>query len=421
MFARVILPLALFVAVVGGTAWVVQWLPNWRQRPQPPVTQPSQPVLVFEQKRAVWDPTDTDYAAEFEFGPGGHYDYLFTNPGPTPVQLGVSHVNCGCINKVKACLLSLDALEEYKRDKRDDKLHWEVLPTDERHGITVPPQSGGIIRPVWGDRSASGLRTFKITLWSQPEGKGRDQETVLVAPVAFVMPVRYYPEMRDIGILAPQGMARADFWFWSATRDHFALDLKEKTGDPCFVFQATPLDKAECGELTKRLRAANINTRVKSAYRVEVSVYEERGGGQLDLGPFHRNVPLAIDDAVADLPTGPLLKGWVRGDIAVGNPEDLGQIDFRSFPIRARRDRRVPLWTAAGVKLSADQVPEFLDVELKEKETAANKTRWELHVGFRSRLLRPGNLPEGSAIILRTNGMPPRRIRIPVLGNAVQG
>jgi hypothetical protein len=191
------------------------------------------------------------------------------------------------------------------------------------------------------------------------------------------------------------------------------------------MFRAVPLDQAECADLQKRLlQDAGINTRVHSAYRVEVTIYEERGGRQLDVGPFQRNVPFAIDQPVADLPAGPLVKGWVvLRDITVGNPEDLGHIDLKSFPINVPREpRRVPLWTPAGVKLELvkPEVPDFLDVALAEKETAANKTRWELRVGVRSRLLRPGTLPEDGAIILRTNSMPPRRIRIPVLGTAVQ-
>jgi hypothetical protein len=421
VFTRVILPLALFVAVVAGTAWVVQYLPSWRERRRQAVTAPSPPALVFEQKEAVWDPGDKDYVAEFEFGPGGHYDYPFTNPSPTPVRLGLTSVNCGCVSKVLVCLLSREELEKYKRDKSDSGLRWEPLAKDEQHGVTVPPDSAGIIRPVWGDRSASGRRNFTIKLWSQPEGKGRDQETFLVAPVAFVTPVRYYPEMRDVGRIAPGGVARADYWFWSATRDHFAVDVKEKKDDPCFEFRKVLLDSAERAELQKRLKGAGINTRVLSAYRVEAVVHEERGGRQLDLGPFQRTVPFAIDEPVPDLPGGPLLKGWVLGDITVGNPEDLGHIDLKSFPIKVPPEpRRVPLWTRAGVKVVKDQVPDFLDVTLTEKETTANKTHWELRVGVKSRLLRPGTLPEDSAIILRTEGMPPRRIRIPVLGTAVQ-
>jgi hypothetical protein len=226
VFTRVILPLGLFVAVVAGTAWVVQYLPTWRERrQQQPVAQPSKPALQFEQQTgpdvagvvhvpAVWDPTDSNYVAEFEFGPERHYDYPFKNPSPAPVQLGVTRKNCICIRKVLVCLLSHQELQAYKRNQTASPSQWQELPIDPQHGITVPPDSSGILRVVLQDRSASGRRNFLIHLWSQAEGKGRDPETVLELSVAFVMPVRYYPEMRDVGRIASGGTARTEFVFW---------------------------------------------------------------------------------------------------------------------------------------------------------------------------------------------------------------
>src|SRR5207302_1952695 len=101
----------------------------------------------------------------------------------------------------------------------------------------------------WEVRKTNSRNNLSIKLWSQAQGRGRDQDLDLQTPVAFVMPVRFSPQIKDFGSLGPHSVERAEFWFWSATRDHFDLDVKEKKEDPCFVFQATPLNAAECRDL----------------------------------------------------------------------------------------------------------------------------------------------------------------------------
>jgi hypothetical protein len=422
LLTRVILPLVLFVTIVAGTAYVTQNLRSGRTLQ--PVTRAGPPVLQFEQTEAVWkhpDPEVKNYAAEFEFGSADHYDFPFANPGPVPVELGLSYTSCGC-SMVKVGLLGLAELEAFKKDRKDERISWQTLPKGETKGITVPPHSGGIVRLGWEVRKIISHNTLLIKLWSQPAGRVRDPETVLQAAVAFVMPVRFSPQIKDFGNLGPRGKAPAEFWFWSATRDHFDLEVKDKTPDPCFVYHVSkPLSEAECRVLGKDLRERGFLTLVKSAYRVTVDIHAEREGKQLDLGPFVRNLPMVVDHAVADEQAGPQLKGWVRGDIVVGTAEEAGRIDLKSFPVNSPREKLIPLWTDAGVKLVTDQVPDFLDVELKAKATANNKTRWELRVRVKPQLVLPGPLPEDSAILLRMDGTPPRRIRIPVQGTAVQG
>jgi len=405
LFTRVVLPLVLFVAVVAGTAWVTQYLPNWRKRrATPPVVPPGTALLQFEQKKAVWDPEDKDFAAEFEFGKEGFYDFPFTNPTAVPVQLGVSFMSCGC-STVSASI------------QKDD---WQILTVQDTKGITIPPQAKGVVRLMWTVRKTNSRSNLAVKLWTQTEGRPREQNIDLEALVAFVLPVRFSPHIKDFGTLVPHGVGHAEFWFWSGTRDHFDLDVKEKKDNPCFVFEAKPLSAAECRDLEKRLKDMDIGTHIKAAYRVNVDVYEERGGQNLDLGPFVRTMTMTVDHNDADERVGPQLKGFVRGAVEVGNAEDQGRVDLKSFPVNGAHERRLSLATAAEVKLVPDQVPDFLDVAVTPKKSANGKASWELRVAVKPGVLRPGPLPEDSAIILRMESMPPRRIRIPVLGNAVQ-
>jgi hypothetical protein len=381
------------------------------------------PVIQFDQQHAVWDANDPNYLGEFEFGKSGHYDYTFVNTSAGPAEMGLEFMSCGC-SKVKVCVLNSGELDAFKKDHNDAPLHWQDLPRSEVHGVTVPPGSGGIVRLGFEVRKVANRTTLTIRLWSNAQGKARSPEIELNTAAAFVMPVRYSPAIKDIGYLGPRGSAHAEFWFWSATRDRFDLDVREKREDPCFVFRATDLTPEQCRQLEKRLNTERgFSTRVKRAYKVEVEVYEQRGGKQLDLGPFQRNVPMVVDNAPPpEGENGPLLKGWVRNnDIVIGNPEDLGHIDLKTFPLDGGRERRVPLSTDATVTLALDQVPSFLDAELTLKEKANGKARWELRVKVKPRMLRPGMLPDDSAILLRLEGPSARRIRIPVLGNAVQG
>jgi hypothetical protein len=419
LFTRAILPLILFVAVVAGIAWVTQYLPSWRRSPQLPP--PSGPAAIqFDQQGSVvWDPADKDYVAEFEFAKEGHYDFPFVNTASTPAELGLSDTSCGCSN-VKVCVLSSAEQDAFKGGKLDmESIHWEALPRDEDKGLVVPPKARGVVRLIWRVRKINAKSTLTIKLWSRAEGRSRDPEIKLDTPVVFVMPVRFSPSIKDFGTLGPHGVGRAEFVFWSSTRDHFDLHLKGLKEDPCFVCRVTPLSLPQCREVAEQLKERGFYTRVKAAYRVDVEVREESNGRQLDLGPFQRNLPVVTDDPVTGEMTGPVLKGRVRGDITV-DTED-GHIDLKNFAVNSARERRVPVWTDAGVPLALDAVPDFLRAKLTPKTTFNGKTRWELRVTTRPGALLPGGMPEDSAIILRATGTSPRRIRVPVVGNAVQG
>jgi len=421
LFTHVILPLALFLAVVVGVAWITQYLPSWRTRPQPGVT-PGIAVVKFDEEKAVWDKNDPDFVPEFEFGSDGHYDYRFVNDSNVPVQMGLGFTSCGC-SKVSVCLLPLQELEAFRKDKDEKRLHdWHDFPKVDTQGITIPPHSGGVIRLGWTVRKINVRSTLMIKMWTKPQGRPPDADTNLEAHVAFVMPFRFSPQIKDIGTLVPHGMRRAEFVVWSATRDHFELDVKDKRENLCFVCEAKAVPAEEFAALAKKLNEdSGIITRIKSAYRFIVEVHEEREGRHLDMGPFARILPLRVDRIDYDEGVGPLIKGLVRGDIVVGMPEDQGKVDLKNFRVTEAAQRRVSLSAAAGVKLVPDQVPDYLDVTLTTKTMGTGRTDWVLRVVVKPGMLTPGPLPDDTAIFLRMDGTPPRRIRIPVVGNAVPG
>jgi hypothetical protein len=429
LFSHVILPLIVFVVVVAGIAYVVQKLPS-SGKPKESGTPPPRGVsaLKFEEAHASWDPKDSTYAAEFEMGTDSHYDYFFTNPTSAPVQMGVEFTSCGC-SKVDACLMSPKEQAAFKQNKNEGALAWHSLIGKEFQGIdakgmTVPPGAAGVVRLTWANRKMH-TSTLSVKLWSQAEGRAREI-VELDARVIAVPPVRCTPRLKDIGILGPGGVGHAEFWVWSATRDDFKLDVQNKDNNPCFVYQVKKLNTEEGAVLNKLLnelkateQRSDFNTRFKCAYRVIVDVYEQREGKQLDLGAFARTIAFAVDGDF-DERIGPILRGRVRGDIDVGNSEDMGRVNLGNFSVNSPRDARLSIRAAPGIKLTVEQAPEFLKVEVTPKEKTKIKTSWELHATVKPGvLLQYGPLPDDCAVTLRMEAPSPRRIRVPVEGNAL--
>jgi hypothetical protein len=418
LFTRVSLPLVgfivVFMVVVAGLAWLNQNLRTTRL-PQPGrVPAPNDVFLQFDEKRAVWDKDDPEHGKEFELGMEGHYDFPFINPTDAPVQLGLVSVSCGCSN-VGVCTLSAEQLEAFKKDRKDEHLLWQVLPKGYQ-GVNIPPHTGGIVRLGWTPRQSNQRKRLAIGLWTESGGK-RTEDLLLECTIQMVTPVRCSPRIADIGTLTAHGTAQHDFWCWSATRAHFDLAAQDKEANPCFIYKITPLSPAEFPKLQKMLQEEHgIDTRVQAAYKLTVEVYEERGGKQFDLGPFERTVPLIVDGNQSDEPLGPVIKGMVRGIIDLPADQQ-GQVNLKLFTVDGVPEWHFIVRTPPDVKLVVEQVPSFLSAMLTSK--SASRGEWDLHLKLKPGVLQPGPI-ENSTILLRTDGTPTRRIRIPVVGTATK-
>src|SRR5205823_4483483 len=136
-----------------------------------------------------------------------------------------------------------------------------------------------------------------------------------------------------LGSVSPQNPSASDaLYCWSATRD-LEVEVGPGSTDPCFEVRARKLAKAEdLRKLTDDLRAEGIWTRVRSAYRIEVTVYEEKNGKQFDLGTFLRPLALVVKgDGERLFPSLPAVRGRVQGDIKVGTFEDDGAINLKNI------------------------------------------------------------------------------------------
>ncbi len=467
IFTRVVLPLAIFLVAIGALAWVTQYLPSRqgaRKDSDPNPTPGAKAKLDFvdEYHVAIWEPErfkaelaawkkdgekgpppQPVYAAEYEvssdsFQDGGHYDFEFLNPGDAPVVVGLDHKTCQCAS-IEGYVLNTADYARYQKLKakadpatRSRQTPNEGFPAkplveEDKEGMVVPARTHGIIRLFWVGRERrdpAHLR-LSIRLWVSPQGKYAERQlTSLQVTIAYVKPVRFFPERLKIGAVSPDNPTVSEVLHcWSATRD---LDVRvaKNLDDPRFVVQVKKLETdQEREKLGEDLRAQNIYTHVRSAYRIEVTVHEQKEGKQLDLGQFRRPLDFDIKGNGDKLPyTPPWVVGRVLGDVKVGTLEDDGAIDLKY--IRTDQSTRASgkIWAKPGMEFEyAGFQPPVLNLKVEQprrlpKESLPNWQAWEIRMTIPAGL-EPGPLPEESGIVLRVKGSD-RKIRIPLIGSA---
>jgi hypothetical protein len=422
------------------------------------VTGPEKPLL-FAGARGnsvivEWQPKS---AGDFELHTTGHHDFWFVNPHDAAVKLWVKGVNCKCA-RIEGCTLSAETARQFRRwqfasglfpvlqahnglptvlsqlivDETATRaalglnLNWEGLLVDKKDNtsLVVPPQGAGIVRVFWEAKEV-GLKRVTAELHTQPQSGGPSPITKveLEVPTKLVDAVRCDPPLAvQLGDLGGRESREAVIWCWSSAYAAFNATARvlnrDRQPDSCFVCAVRPMTEAERENLAGRLES-----RVLCGYRIGVTVHERVTDRQmLELGPFMRRLQVVTD--LMPEPTGPLLQGVVRGEVQVGTPDDGDRIDLKSFPAERGTQKEVPVATEPGSDLltgpkDIEWSPDFLEVQLVPRQPAKDGSGsvWALRVK-----VPPGRafgpLPATSAVYLQLRGNPPRRILIPVQGNA---
>jgi len=427
VFTRLVLPVAILIIGIACIAWVAQNLPSRGRTPQ--AAKPGD-AIQFEPATFVWDPKDPKYIPDFELGSAGYYDYQFVNSSANEVELGVTQTSCTCSGVSVAVFQTPGDRAEYRNDKASRKLSWTKLEIDKdlRSKVTVPAQAGGVLRIAWnGAKTEPEHMRLMTKIWSRA-GHGEDPRVKdLVVLVNYVRPAKFFPdkEQIDLGTISPKEQRTESFLCWSATRD---LDVQAAGDDKLIKVVARKLDAKECANLQKEMREHKEITRVRSAHKVTVTLLEENGGQQLDMGLFLKPVPLAItsNGQPIDVPL-PMLRATVLGDVSLGPEEEGGRIDFNIFSAKSGKTKKVTVFSPKEAKLSfvgCDPVLLDLEVELKKVKTVGPKTQWQMDVTAKPNR-DPGLLPESGVIVLRcelpatqTTPATTRLVRIHVIGTA---
>jgi hypothetical protein len=434
---RIVLPAAIFIIGIACIAWVTQYLPS-RGRPvaQSKPASGSSDAIQFKPATFVWqpnelgEPKDRAYTIpEFELGKGGRYDYQFSNSSSGDVELGLSQISCTCSFVAVCVFRSTEDQTAYKsQNGNSETLNWTTLEVDGdmRKKVVIPAQVSGVLRIAWkGAKTEPELLRLNVKVWSRA-GHGQDTRVKdLVVLANYVRPVKFFPEKVEFGTLGPKDQRKAGFVCWSATRD---IDVKPAGEDKLIEVETMKLSPQQCQTLQKEMRAHNEMTRVLSAYKVTVTLFEENGGQQLDLGLFLKPIPLAItaDGDSLDVP-GPVLRANVLGDVTLGPEEQGERIDFNIFSAKTGKTKKVTLFSPKEAKLSfvgCDPVLLDLDAELKKVKTVGEKAQWQMEVTAKPNR-DPGLLPENGVLVLRcdlpaTAATPAtkRLVRIHVIGTA---
>ncbi len=413
---RIIVPLVLFFVVIGGIAFITQYLPNWRKTERPKRTQgKTKAKVVFKTTRAVkWDKNDEYYLKEFEAGEEGHVDYQFANESSEPMQLGLKSASCTCA-RVEAVVFMPEEWQSVKATKQDDRdgWNWTKLEVDQA-GIKIPPGAAGFVRIIFNKPDPQPL-ALNSEIWIKSEETNKKRPVLLETRVRLVQPVRVHPQLFKLTESLDRGGSQTvKFLVWSATRDSLDLSFADLS-DPLLEVSAEPVTKEERKKyeyLLDRMTQGNLKTRIKSAHMVEVTLHERKGTKRRHQGYFLEKIPILAKDSGGEAnKVIAEVRGKVRGDIEVQSVE-LGSFEAdrgkpnKSFPVLA------PQGTIVEVK---SWKPPYLKVKLvPSKESRPNRPAWDLKVGVP--IGAPGEIK--GQIILKTRGTSTGEVAVPVRGNA---
>src|SRR5262249_49330322 len=159
-----------------------------------------------------------------------------------------------------------------------DDFPWTEKVEKDPKGVVVAPGGRGVVRLFWDGRAKREPEPARLDLklWVSSPGKYSLHTTVdLVAFVAYVRPVRFHPDRWELDALSEGSPTKkGHFVCWSSTR---RLTVSARQDDPCFVYQPRELTEDECRRLEEELRGRKIRTRIRSAYRVDVTAHETKG------------------------------------------------------------------------------------------------------------------------------------------------
>jgi hypothetical protein len=429
VWTRIVLPAVILLGGIAFIAWIAQYLPSkGRSRTNDqPGAEKIDPIrfeglAVQGGIRAQFFPGDEankDYEPEFELGVGGHYDFPYFNTSDAAAELGVLEISCAC-SGVEVCIFDAGQREQYEKTKLVPVgLKWQELEKDKdlKKWISVPAQAAGLVRVAWrGTKSEPESLRLSPKIWSRSAGSSRyPTVNTLHVGVKYVRAIQFEDNYLEFASLNPNDQRTESFICWSATSD---IDVKSASEDPRIKVVTEKLDAKACADEQKRLREmAKIMTRVRCAYRVTVTLYEQRDGSQLDMGYFARPVPLKITSngqpISGQIPV-PMMRTNVRGPVYLSPQEEGGRIDFKGVNALLGATKKVTIFsTVKGAKLTyIDCDPSWFapQVTLKQAKVDGDKTQWEMEVTIKAD-------PEGQGYALPENSHLKLECELPAVGS----
>lgn len=428
---RWLVPLVVLLVIIGGIAWLVQNMPTRGQRNSAPPVGSGELLRPGINKEPTEKDDPTVHIPEFEKGEEGKRLYPFQNATSESVELFLYKTSCDC-SRMDVCLVDQADWDKVRATleadfnavvPEDPSWPWQPLKQGD-HPVTIPPSAHALLKMSWVARKEPGSTlNLEAALFARSPSKRQKHGVTAAAVIRHALEMQ--PDRAMIGILDPGTSSRgeAKFVFWSATRDQAEFRIEDAHRDGLVTIPAPRvLDAGERAKLQKDLLFQKINTKVRCAFEVNLTIHEQKGSSQLDQGPLYRALNVEMENNAAGLPPL-LLIGMVRGDVQVGAADDQGKVKLGSFRAAEGTRKEVSIWPDLNTTVQIGKFPGALDVKLTEtKERTATRKKWLLEV-----TVPPGAhfgpFDEEHVIILDVlkEDAPNRRIRIPIAGNAAQG
>lgn len=462
---RVVLPIAALTGLVFITTFVMNYTSTSPEvaNSTTPVTTNEGPALSFPRQQSSWpytrelrgiDPADDSVVGDSEVHVTSHYDFWFANRLKEKVAVTLKTSNCSC-QEVRMAMVPSDVQQQAESlgmlaglpglgqthvaglcqllmltrmwAATDSDGNWFTFSMgDSQKAYTVPPldetrgPAFGILRMYWTGRTPEQKRLTAQILTQLP-----GQNAV---PVDFLVVTNIVPAFRastgsiNLGDIDQNQERSSEVILFTTTRPRLDLGLQVfGKATKCFEVKGPePIPPAEFAQLESQLTpSGSPKPKITAACRLRFHLRESTADERLDQGPFVRKLEVAGEAGKLIL----TVQAQIRGDIRLlgaGADADYQTIRIGNFPAHAGATKSVFLETTRlGVRLVElpKERSEHLKVQLEPDTASGNQGRWRLTITVPGGVFN-GELPNNCGVVLQTNDSPPRRIRIPVVGNA---
>ncbi|QDU20016.1 hypothetical protein [Urbifossiella limnaea] len=472
---KYLLPIALLMGIVFAVTVF-----SWHKPPEEPDKKDEQLVpttraLEYFTTTRKWElgdgtllPDNTTSLQDVAFT--GYYEagevtnatqFWFRNRHPGPVTLKLAGVNCGSCSGARVAVIPPSAAEVLYRMAGfsvlpfgpvaacptgmagagtvfSNELKWEAHTFLEGNvSYTIPP-------PATGSPWAMPLGILELNFKVKPNprvplsarfatfdeaGQPLQPDDLFSIFYAQSQPAEVDKSAIDAGELADNTQGRTHVvTVYSSTRGPGELPgltarVINPGGAPPGPFVTTgppePVPHAELAALAADYTArAKQPVRVRSAYRIPVTVVGRVGDARPDIGRLEREVWIDTGVPGAD-PRKISVKAAVTGPVTIAGGAT--ELNLGSFKHQGGAAETVLLSTdqpdAPLVVVPGTTQPDFLDVSLKKLPEGGGRGQWQLTVRVPANRVQ-GELTDG-LVVLELKGPNPQRIRIPVRGRGV--
>ena len=474
---RVLLPIALVIAIIFGITFISNYTGSPQEKPKEQVKaggKNTDPPLLFGITTA--EPNYNSYILrnvqlDWEVGIEGHFDFWFHNPHPEAALVNLQGKSCTCAGAQlgivpadstrRAIDLSLIGafgpahlslgLMPLTTLALVEKIEWSVLSMESEAEKKSVPAAGellpqlGILKVTFSGKAPSENaepRSIEAKIFAQlPSGVGVSR--TLAVKNRIIPSIKVYGSELTPGNIflfgdtLPEQISRKELYLFSYTRPELEIRTEwsnKDDEDPCItISKPIPVEGVEFNQMTQKIMATLGPYPLRCLYRIDVTISErveleenkQKVTKRLEMGPFEKTLLVKAGDGTQHNSQRIILRGIVRGELSVvGGPNDKDRIDFgRAVSSRTGGTKEVEVISSTAgldVELVADATqPAYLETKMTLKSEEGGRKRWILTVRIPPDKLN-GSLPASSAVILQVKDATKRRIRIPVIGNSLE-